>query len=189
MRSFFTFKQKMLDQIFKDLKNEVKFGYLKKKHPFRYPVLATIEENIPVQRTVVLRDATEEFNLIMYTDGRSHKIKQIEQNPNCSLLFYHPKKLLQIKVEGQMKLVRSGESYKDYWSKVQGKSQKDFITQKAPGTPIKNPEHVEYKEDEHHFCVLKLLPKVIEYLELKRPNHIRARFEESNQWEGQFLNP
>jgi len=179
----------MLDQIFKDLKNEVKFGYLKKKHPFRYPVLASIEDNRPIQRTVVLRDSTESFDLIMYTDDRSHKINQIESNPNCSLLFYHPKKLLQIKVEGHMKIIRSGASYEDYWTRVQGKSQNDFITNLAPGTPINNPDHVEYKEDEHHFCVLSLEPCFIEFLELKRPNHIRASFEKTNNWKGQFLNP
>ncbi|MBZ9651963.1 pyridoxamine 5'-phosphate oxidase family protein [Psychroflexus montanilacus] len=179
----------MLNQILEDLKNEVKFGYLKKKHPFRYPSLASIEDNVPVQRTVVLRDSTQDFELIMYTDERSDKIHQFEINPNASLLFYNHKKLLQIKVEGKMKLIRSGKDYEDYWSRVQGKSQKDFITTNPPGTPIDNPDHVEYKDDEHHFCLLKLVPERMEYLQLKRPNHIRAVFDKTNNWEGQFLNP
>jgi pyridoxine/pyridoxamine 5'-phosphate oxidase len=179
----------MLDQIFKDLKNEVKFGYLKKKHAYRYPSLASIEEGKPVQRTVVLRDTTDDFDLIMYTDDRSDKIHHFEVNPKASLLFYNHRKLMQVKIEGVMKLIRSGKAYEDYWSRVQGKSQKDFITQHPPGTPIENPDQVDYKENEHHFCLLKLVPESIEYLQLKRPNHIRARFEKSSNWKGQFLNP
>lgn len=179
----------MLNQILEDLKNEVKFGYLKKKHPFRYPSLGSIENNSPTQRTVVLRDTTKDFELIMFTDERSDKIKQLEINPNASLLFYHPKKLLQVKVEGQMKIIRSGKEYEDYWSRVQGKSQKDFITKNPPGTSIDNPDEVDYNENEHHFCLLKLVPEQMEFLQLKRPNHIRARFNKSTNWEGQFLNP
>lgn len=179
----------MLNQIFNDLKNEVKFGYLKKKHPFRYPYLATIKNNKPIQRTVVLRDATIDFDLLIYTDERSNKIKELERNPNASLLFYHPKKLLQIKIEGCIQIIRSGKNYEDHWSRIQGKSKNDFISKNAPGTAIDNPDHVEYNEVEHHFCLLKLVPESIEYLQLKRPNHIRARFDNSTQWEGQFLNP
>lgn len=179
----------MLNQILEDLKTEVKFGYLKKKHPFRYPSLASIEDNSPTQRTVVLRDTTADFELVMYTDDRSDKINQFELNPKVSLLFYHPKKLLQVKVEGKVKMIRSGKEYESYWSKVQGKSQKDFMTKNPPGTPLDNPDQVDYKEDEHHFCLLKLVPEHLEFLQLKRPNHIRARFDKSNGWKGQFLNP
>jgi pyridoxine/pyridoxamine 5'-phosphate oxidase len=181
--------KKMLDQILKDLKSEVRFGYLKKKHPFRYVSLASIENGAPTQRTVVLRDATDDFDLIIYSDNRSNKVQQLDKNSKASLLFYHPKKLLQIKVEGHVELVRSGKAYENYWSRVQGVSQKDYITKHAPGTPIDQPDLVDYKEDEHHFCVLKLIPETLEYLQLSRPNHIRARFDESNDWEGHYLNP
>ena len=179
----------MLNEILKEAKQEIKFGYLKKKHPFRYPILASIKDNSPNQRTVVLRDSTKDFELIFYTDQRSNKIDDYHKNSNTSVLFYHPKKLLQIKVSGKMKIITSGKAYDDYWSRVQGKSQKDFITEKSPGTPIKNPDEVEYLDNEHHFCVLKLVPTEIEYLQLKRPNHIRALFTEENNWEGKFLNP
>jgi pyridoxine/pyridoxamine 5'-phosphate oxidase len=179
----------MLQQLLNDAKQEIKFGYLKKKHPFRYPVLASMEDNIPQQRTVVLRDTTDAFELVFFTDKRSPKIKQLNENSTASLLFYHPKKLLQIKVIGKMHCVEKGEEIDHYWSKVQGNSAKDFSTAKAPGTPIKNPDHVDYLEEQHHFCVLKLKPEVIEYLQLKRPNHIRARFSIHDEWKGDFLTP
>ena len=179
----------MLDEIFNEAKQEIKFGYLKRKHPFRYPSLASIRNGVPEQRTVVLRDTTKDFDLVFYTDNRSNKIDDFKANDNASVLFYYHKKLLQIKVSGRIKMITSGNEYDEYWSKVQGRSTKDFITKKAPGTTIKNPDLVEYKENEHHFCLLKLVPEKIEYLRLKRPNHIRAEYTKANNWEGKFLNP
>lgn len=179
----------MLEQILKDAKQEVKFGYLKKKHPFRYPVLASIENGKPQQRTIVLRDSTEDFHLVLFTDGRSDKMHQFDKNPEASLLFYNPKKLLQIKVQGQIKAISHKEVVDRYWQRVQGNSEKDFRTSDAPGTPIKNPDLVAYAENESHFCVLELVPEKIEYLQLKRPNHIRAVFLLDDNWKGQFLTP
>ena len=179
----------MLQKILDDLKTEVKFGYLKKNHPFRYPVLASIFSNSPVQRTVVLRDSTLNFDLLMYTDERSNKVKHFVENSRGSLLFYHPKKLLQIKISGRVVVLRSGPEYDNHWGGLQGRSIKDFVTNNPPGTPIVNPDRVSYKEDEHHFCLLKLIPDKMEYLQLKRPNHIRAEFMNFNDWEGSFLTP
>jgi len=179
----------MLNTILEEAKQEVKFGYIKRKHPFRYPVLSSIEKNSPSQRTVVLRDTTTDFELIFYTDLRSNKIGDFKTNPNASVLFYHPKKRLQIQVKGEMKLITSGKTYEDYWSRIQGASKKDFSTEKAPGSIITNPEDVEYAENENFFCVLKLVPSEIEYLQLKSPNRVRALFTKEDNWEGCFLNP
>lgn len=181
----------MLKDILQDLTHELKFGYLKKKHPFRYFSLASASETKVNQRTVVLREVTEKKELLIYTDYRSSKIKEFSTNKQASALFYHPKKLLQIQVSGAIQIITSGKEYEKHWNKMQGNSTKDFITALAPGTPIKNPDEVEYKEDENHFCLLKLKTNTIEYLQLKRPNHLRAKFEldENNEWDGQFLNP
>lgn len=181
----------MLDQIFTDLYNELKFGYLKKKHPFRYFCLASANQNKINQRTVVLRKITESNELIIYTDARSQKIKEYAENKLASALFYHPKKLLQIQVQGKIQIITSGKEYQEHWQKIQGNSQNDFITQLPPGTPIKNSDEVSYKVEGHHFCLLKLKMNYVEYLQLKRPNHIRASFtlNEEKEWEGQFLNP
>lgn len=179
----------MLNEILQQAKQEIKFGYLKKKHPFRYPCLASICNDTPNLRTIVLRDTTNKFELIFYTDYRSNKISDFKNNANASVLFYHPKKLLQIKVTGTMKIIDSGKVYEDYWSRVQGKSKNDFITKKAPGAIIQNPDEIEYLEDNHNFCLLMLVPSAIEYLQLNRPNHIRAKFDVDTNWEGKFLNP
>jgi len=179
----------MLQEIFEELKGEMKLGYLKKKHSFRYVYLATIADGKPHQRTVVLRDVVQDKHPIIYTDARSNKVKELKENPNASLIMYNHKKLMQISLSGKIKRIDSGDYYDNSWSRVQGNSQNDFITDRAPGTPIKNPDEVDYMAQEHHFMILKLVPDKIEYLQLKRPHHIRAVFKAENNWQGQFLTP
>ena len=178
----------MVQEIFKDLKNEMKLGYLKKKHSFRYVYLATVADGVPHQRTVVLRDVVQDQHPIIYTDARSSKVEELKENPFASLIMYNHKKLMQITLSGKIKMIESGDYYEDCWSRVQGNAQRNFITEKAPGTPIEKPEDISYGDD-HHFMILELVPDKIEYLHLTSPNHVRARFTAEDNWQGEFVNP
>lgn len=178
----------MLTEIFKDIINELKFGYLKRKHPHKYCYLASISNDKPVSRTVVLRDMTENHHLIFYTDIRSAKVEQYRENPHAEALFYHPKKLLQVKVSGKMKIVDDEDTIKYYKQKVQGNSTKDYTTIRKPGTVISNPDEVDYG-DHLNFAVMELQTESIESLQLKRPNHLRCIFKKSDYWKGEFLVP
>lgn len=178
----------MLNEIFNDVINEIKFGYLKRKHAFKYCYLSSISEGKPTIRTVVLRDMTESYNLIIFTDKRSAKVEQLAKNPHTEVLFYHPKKLWQIKVGGEMHIIKNEERIKQYQQKIQGASTKDYTTKQQPSSPLKNPDHLEHGEN-MHFAVLELKPDYIESLQLKRPNHIRCIFRKHDAWQGQFLVP
>ena len=134
------FKTKMLNEIFKNTINEIKFGYLKRKHPNKYCYLSSISEGKPVIRTVVLRDMTDDHNLVIFTDKRSSKVEQFAENPNAEILFYNHKKLWQIKVGGQMHLLDDDKRLKYYQQKIQGNSKKDYTTQQKPSSPLKNPD-------------------------------------------------
>ncbi len=179
----------MLATILDDLKQEIKFGYLKKKHPFRYPILASVYDGRPMQRTVVLRHVTNDFQLVMYTDSRSTKIQQFMANSNASLLFYHPKKRMQIQVQGCVQIHTNDGIYQTYWQKMQGQSLNDFQTEDAPGSPIDQPTDVDYNSQNNYFCVVTLMPDSFEYLQLNRPHHTRALFSQSDGWQGRFLTP
>ena len=180
----------MKDSILQDLKYELIKGYAKRGHPFRYFTLATVRDSTPCLRTVVLRQFLPDFTAIVYTDLRSQKVRDIQQNNNVSGLFYHPKKLLQIKLEGQAEIITDETALRAYWDTVGENAKKDYTTSNAPGTRLKNPDHVEYLEDRPNFCVLKLKCSKIEYLHLKRPNHIRVLFTNTNgHFSGEFLVP
>lgn len=178
--------QQYLEEAIRELVN----GHSKKRHPFRYFVLATNENGKPRQRTVVLRKTLLDASLVIYTDKRTQKIKDIQNNSEFSALFYDSKKLLQLRIEGKAELITDKEQIATYWHTVQASSRKDYTTIIAPGTAIINPDEIEYKPEENYFCPVKLIPKTIEYLRLQRPNHIRILFSKiDNDWSGEFLVP
>jgi pyridoxine/pyridoxamine 5'-phosphate oxidase len=181
----------MTEVFFQEVKEELNKSIVKKGHPFRYFTLATVGlDNMARLRTVVLRKISEDLTLTFYTDRRSKKMIHLKENKKVSALFYYPKKMLQIKVEGTANVITDPSLLKKYWYGIQPSSRKDYITSNAPGSTIKNPDQVEYLSDEHYFCMVEITPHKIEYLKLKRPNHIRVRYSRSDgDWQGEFLVP
>ncbi len=180
----------MKNQFLEEAKRELVNGHAKKRHPFRYFTLATIQNDQPRQRTVVLRKTSADLSLIFYTDKRTQKVEDLLNNASCSALFYHPKKLLQIRITGTAQLITDQEQIATYWHTVQEASKKDYTTNIAPGTPIKSPDTVTYDADDNHFCPVRIIPNSMEYLQLKRPNHLRILFSKNDdEWSGDFLVP
>ena len=181
----------MTETFFTELELELRKGTSKKGHPFRFFTLATIGQgSIARLRTVVLRRVSEDFKLIFYTDRRSKKIEHIKHNSGVSLLFYHPKQLLQLKIEGKAEIVTDSEALQKYWSGIQPASRKDYTTSAAPGSPISNPDTLDYLEHRNYFTIIEVTLSKIEYLKLKRPNHLRILFsKEDGEWDGAFLVP
>ncbi|WP_373516815.1 pyridoxamine 5'-phosphate oxidase family protein [Pricia sp.] len=181
----------MTDTLFQELELELQNGTSKKGHPFRYCTLGTVGLGATARlRTIVLRKVSEDLQLVFYTDRRSKKIGHIKENNTVSLLFYHPKKLVQLKIEGSATLVSDTEELKKYWSGIPPANRKDYTTTSAPGSPISNPDSVEYLEDKNHFAIVEIEPSKIEYLKLQRPNHLRILFsKEDGEWNGSFLVP
>lgn len=181
----------MTQQFLKEATDELHKSLVKKGHPFRYFTLATVGlDKIARLRTVVLRKVTPDLKLVFYTDKRSKKITHITENPNISLLFYHPKLMLQLKIEGTAHIVNDEKVLKTYWHGIQPNSRKDYSTQQTPGDTINNPDSVEYLKEENHFCMIEISPFKIEYLKLKRPNHLRIKFSKNEErWDGEFLVP
>ncbi|MCA0132744.1 pyridoxamine 5'-phosphate oxidase family protein [Winogradskyella alexanderae] len=171
-------------------KRELINGYAKKRHPFRYFSLATTSNGMSRQRTVVLRKLLSDFTFVIYTDSRSQKVMDIRNNNSVSGLFYHPKKLLQIRVEGKAEIITDKAILNEYWKNINENSRKDYTTYLKPGSLINNPDDVSYNLEANNFCVIHIIPNSIEYLQLKRPNHLRILFTKSGaDWKGQFIVP
>ena len=183
----------MLDTIWDQVLTELHKGASQQKHPFRYTYFTTVDEyHQPFSRTVVLRRVWDDSpRLWIYTDERTPKVAHLQSNPKVSLLFYHPKQLLQVSIRGKCRVIKDEEIVQTYWNGVRQRSQNDYTTNVAPGTSIANPDHVSYDYDQPHFCILEVRPQEIEYLQLKRPNHIRALFtqKDSDEWDQTFLVP
>ena len=181
-----------MKQIFwNELNEELQKAVSKKGHPFRFFTLATAGlDNLAILRTVVLRKVSKNLDLVIYTDKRSKKITHIKENNKVSLLFYNPEKMLQLKVEGKAEIITDKIMLNKHWNAIQINNRKDYITKNAPGSVINNPDAIEYIDSENHFCMLQIQPFKIEYLKLKRPNHIRIRFSKlGEKWHEEFLTP
>ncbi|MCE2612604.1 pyridoxamine 5'-phosphate oxidase family protein [Flavobacteriaceae bacterium D16] len=181
----------MINGYFDEIRQELTKGATQKGHPFRYFTLGTVGlERLARQRTVVLRRMDDELNLIFYTDARSKKIMHLKENNKVGLLFFHPKKLLQVRIEGLAHEIKDEDTLNKYWSGVQPKARKDYTTAAAPGSLLDDPGQLEYLDEENHFCIVSVQPFKIEYLKLQRPNHIRVRFSKvENLWTSEHLVP
>ncbi|WP_127844436.1 pyridoxamine 5'-phosphate oxidase family protein [Psychroflexus aestuariivivens] len=181
----------MLDKIRKKAEEELQSGVSEKNHAYRFATLASIRNNQPKCRTIVLRAVENNFNIIFYTDSRSDKVEDFQNNPNASALFYNHDSLLHLEVRGKAKVITDPNLINAHWEQVKDHSTKDYTTEKAPGTRIKHPDEVEYSENNTNFSVVELVANEVEVLQLKRPNHIRSRFykNENSKWIGKFLNP
>ena len=180
-----------MDQlILQQIKNELINGSVKRGHPFKYITLGTLFGQIPHQRTVVLRKVQPNFHLLFYTDRRSAKVNQIKENSAVSALFYHPKKMIQLQIEGKAEIKENPELLQKIWKSIPDKSSRDYTTSFPPGTTNKNPEHIEYLVEDNHFCMVEIKPCHIEYLKLQRPYHHRIKFvRKGDDWNGTYLIP
>lgn len=181
----------MTQNYFQELSKELKNGVAQKGHAFRYFTLATVGlDQVARLRTILLRKVTDELQLTFYTDSRSKKMIHLQENKKVGLLFYNPKNMMQIRIEGLAKVVKDEKIKENYWDDVKKNSRKDYMSTSAPGTILKDPNKLEYLYDEDHFCIVEITPFKIEYLKLKSPNHIRVRFSwEVDFWESEFLVP
>ncbi|MEN8816751.1 MAG: pyridoxamine 5'-phosphate oxidase family protein [Nonlabens sp.] len=181
----------MLQELFSELKLELRAAMHKKKHPFKYVTLSTVnEQNTPRSRTVVLREISESLECIIFTDSRSVKVSDVNSNENACILAYHPKKLMQLRLDGILVQIDDPDEIKRLFQKISEKAIKDYTTLQAPGSAIENPDDVEYvARKENHFKPFRFIPHAVEYLRLKRPNHLRAIFKIQNDWKGQWIVP
>ncbi len=175
--------------LFELAQNELLRSNVDRRHPFRFFWLAT-QSDYPELRTVVKRDFTKAWEIIIFTDARSPKVTQIRQQARVSALFYHPKKKLQVRLRGHARLIaESEEEYGPYLQQVQqSPALKDYQTELAPGSPL-SPAGVGLGTT-LHFAVIQFSTKEIDILQLGTEAHQRVLFHRNGEgWEAQAIVP
>ena len=162
------------------------------RHPFNLMTLATIDAKTgyPKVRTVVMRHIDSLLNVLFYSDSRSPKVAQIEKNNLTSLIWYHPKRKLQVRMDCIAHIVEEkSQLYKDHLLKVKhSKSVLDYKSSLAPGTELNGLE-VKHR-DEIHFSLIQLNPTLIDILQLSNEGHQRSLYINANeQWQESLLVP
>ncbi len=164
-----------------------------RSHPFRLLNLGTQMEEQVRQRYVVLRDVTGNNKFIIFTDLRSAKVEQLQQNPQASLLAYHPEEKFQVQVDVHCILHHQDSFCQAYWKSIPEPLKKAYTSRLAPGSTIPHPSAAHDwigTINEQYFCVLEFTPLRVEVLQLVGLAHLRAEFDLSREnGKGKWLVP
>ena len=181
----------MPDKIFEKITQELKKGAFKKGHYFKYFTLATLGvDKFARLRLVALRNVSDDLKLTFFTDKRSKKMLHIKENNRVSLLFYHHKKLIQLRIDGIARVNNDQYQIQKSWEQIGTEARKDYITKEAPGSSIEDPESLEYLKEGDYFSIVEIDPFRIEYLELKKNGHTKIKYyKDESGWTSEYLVP
>ncbi len=153
------------------------------KDDLHWPGLTTIDaQHRPQSRIVVLRAARPgERGLEIHTDHRSLKMRELEHQPQASLLFYRPRSRAQIRVQALTQLHHLDDLARQRWQTLGEAGQTLYCSSVMPGSPLESPEQaltpaLTSEQGLANFVVITLQVQTLEWLELARPVHRRALF-------------
>lgn len=169
----------------------------------RTPVLSTIRQDTAdapsvSSRMVVMREFDcRQRQLSFYTDMRSSKVSEIENNPAVSVLFYDPDTKVQLRLSGHSTIHRNDDATATIWQTVPTRNKALYGTEPAPGTHLSAGDDysigggVSQNDDEQYFCLIKVNYHQLEWLYLARQGHRRAlyRWHSAEDFTSQWLAP
>lgn len=170
----------MYNELAQQIWSEIGRATADRKHPWRYPVLASLHKDRVFQRTLVLRDYIPKAKqLIFYTDYRSPKVVQLQSNSKVSVLFYNPKKQWQLRVEVEAKIHFKDGLSNEHLARIPRGMRKDYESALAPGSKLGDESHDSTAED--NFAVIVLQAKALDNLQLDKEGHRRFRLDLETQ--------
>ena len=153
-------------------------------HAWRTPVLATKgEDGLPDARTVVLRETdAKTAHLRFYIDGRSAKVNQLSGQPEAVLVFWSKRLNWQLRVRVSITTIAAGPQVEAVWARVsQSAAAGDYLSPSAPGSALSAATPA-IAQQNHYLVVLSAEVHDIDWLELARGGHRRARLR-ADTWE------
>ena len=142
---------------------------------WRVAVLATVDDDGQADaRSLVLREVdAAERRLIFYTDARSPKVRQIEQSPQGTLIFYSRELGWQLRMQVRLHVQTAGLAVSSRWAKLQTQAgARDYQSVAAPGRPLDAP--LSELGVRGHFAMIEAMAETVDWLELHPEGHRRA---------------
>ena len=145
-------------------------------HAWRIAVLATVDGDAADARNVVLRDLdAAQRTLLMYTDARSPKARQVAAHPQGMLVLWSPALGWQLRLRVALSLETAGLRVSSRWAKLKlTPAAQDYLSPLAPGTALDAP--APERQSREHFAVLAARVQSVDWLELHAQGHRRALF-------------
>ena len=166
------------------------------KHPWRTPVLATIDDGQADARTVVLREARAP-ELRLYSDARAPKVAQARRDPSGTLVMWSPALGWQLRCRVQLAVMADGPEVAARWQSVRAtRGALDYLSPATPGAPLAAPASASSStspvisadtstaispDADAHFAIIVATVVSLDWLELHREGHRRARFDTAGE--------
>lgn len=141
-------------------------------HAFHTAVVATVRDQAPEARTVVLRavDAPTR-TLWFHTDRRSAKVRTLSTNPRVSWVFWDDGLKIQLRCMGTARLTPTADDIDEQWAALRESSRSLY-----PGI--------------EQFLPVQCTVDALDWLLLDRAGHRRAQLSwEDDGWQGQWIDP
>lgn len=154
---------------------ELQRATVDRHHEWRTPVLATTDQDGMAQaRTVVLRAADAgSCQLSFFTDSRSPKVAELQATPAAAFVFWSKRLNWQLRVKVTTRVHVEGPLVDSAWERVrQSSAAGDYLAAQAPGSAW---SPVEATTGSHHLSVVTAHIEHMDWLELSREGHRRAR--------------
>ena len=195
-------KQYNLSSIEKDCWQRMMDGVLQSRNQFHHPVVANSNATGVNMRTVVVRDACSvEKTLRFYTDIRTGKWTELQQDQTISWLFYDAESRIQIRASGKASLHQNDELANHAWDNVNPISRKNYSSILSPSAEIILPLDamqeslaITAKKNEagrENFGAVVSKVLWMEWLWLNPPCHYKANFmyDKEGEFTGSWLVP
>jgi hypothetical protein len=151
-------------------------------HPWRIGVLATRDGDGVEARSVVLRELDAATRtLLIYTDSRSSKARQIEQHPQGTLVLWSAALGWQLRLSVALSLETSGLAVLSRWARLKlTPAAQDYLSPLPPGSALDSPNAAPRacvhpaRESREHFAVIAAEVRAIDWLDLDARGHRRA---------------
>ena len=166
-------------------------GPAQRQHDFHTPALATAHSGLGCTlRTVVLRRVDAAVReLSFYTDLRSHKIGEIEQDPRIALLFHSVSEDTQIRIQAEASIHHRDALAEAAWLALKPRQRRDYLVSGPPGLPwawatsglpaaleSREPSPEESEAGRLNFAVVVCRVRQMDWLFLTPYGHRRANF-------------
>ena len=175
-----------LDAIQAEVWHQLELATHDTHHAWRSPVLATVDGDGADARTVILREVdARQKQLLTFTDERAGKVTQLLRHPRATLVMWSPALGWQLRCRVLLSLEMSGLAATSRWAKIKlTPAAQDYLARLPPGAPLDAAVAVAPEPlKREYFAVVSAQVLSIDWLELHRSGHRRARFDGSgSQW-------
>ncbi len=166
------------------------------KAPFHSAVVATIKDQLPQVRTVIVRrvDAFAK-KICFHTDIRSPKVEQLNKQSAVSWLFYDAELRVQLRMQASATVHYANDVANDAWEHARLSSRLTYTTSSAAGAVLSSPELIDLNRKEvepelieiawKNFCVVETIVHKMDWMFLNKDGNRRALFDYHNnnyQW-------